>query len=180
MQENGIFSSGSPPTAECVRTLMSARRTLPAKYNFSNFLQFFLFLDSPDWVIISIFEWDIIDCKLSGLWALPQYKRRSQVRRCLLSSGYYCQNQKEISVRPITRNENNLWSEKMLRHNIFGQGYAREAGPASRCKRISRRCRSTDFACLRKPVSDFDLMVTMTQPVVEVVIFVIDMYSFAL
>ena len=25
MQENGIFSSGSPPTAECVRTLMSAR-----------------------------------------------------------------------------------------------------------------------------------------------------------
>ena len=66
----------------------------------------------------------------------------------------------------------------MLRHNIFGQGYAREAGPASRCKRISRRCRSTDFACLRKPVSDFDLMVIMTQPVVEVVIFVIDMYSF--
>ena len=66
----------------------------------------------------------------------------------------------------------------MLRHNIFGQGYAREAGPASRCKRISRRCRSTDFACLRKPVSDFDLMVIMTQPVVEVVIFVIDMHSF--
>ena len=32
------------------------------------------------------------------------------------------------------------------------QGYAREAGQASRCKRISRRCRSTDFACLRKPV----------------------------
>ena len=61
--------------------------------------------------------------------------------------------------------------KKMLRHNIFGQGYAREAGPASRCKRISRRCRSTDFACLRKPVSDSDLMVIMTQPVVEVVMF---------
>ena len=71
----------------------------------------------------------------------------------------------------MTRNENNLWSEKMLPHNIFGQGYAREAGPASRCKRISRRCRSTDFACLRKPVSDFDLMVIMTQPFVEVVFF---------
>ena len=103
MQENGIFSSGSPPTAECVRTLMSARRTLPAKSNFSNFLQFFLFLDSPDWVIISIFQWDINECKLSGLWALPQYKRWSQVRRCLLSSGYYCQNQKEIRVKQQLR-----------------------------------------------------------------------------
>ena len=71
MQENGIFSSGSPPMAECVRTLMSARRIRPAKYIFSNFWQFFLFLDSPDWVldwvldspdwvIIWIFEWDIM------------------------------------------------------------------------------------------------------------------------
>ena len=114
MQENGIFSSGSPPMAECVRTLMSARRIRPAKYIFSNFWQFFLSLDSPDWLIISIFEWVINDCKLSGLWALPQYKRWSQVRRCLLSSGYYCQNQKEISVRPITRDENDLRFEKML------------------------------------------------------------------
>ena len=161
MQENGIFSSGSPPTAECVRTLMSARRTLPAKSNFSNFLQFFLFLDSPDWVIISIFQWDINECKLSGLWALPQYKRWSQVRRCLLSPGFLL---KWLEMKII-------YDPKKCYHNIFGQGYAREAGPASRCKRISRRCRSTDFACLRKPVSDFDLMVIMTQPIVEVVFF---------
>ena len=33
------------------------------------------------------------------------------------------------------------------------QGYKKESAHSNRCKRTSRRCRSTDFVCLRKPVS---------------------------
>jgi fibulin 1/2 len=33
------------------------------------------------------------------------------------------------------------------------QGYQKESSHSNRCKRTSRRCRSTDFVCLRKPVS---------------------------